>query len=479
MSFENRSRSAFVWSLVERIGTQAINILTQILLARILIPADFGHFAILSAFLGLGETLVRSGLALPLIRDPNPSQLDISSIFYFSLGVALILTILLSFLAPHIASLYDSPLLTSLVRVAAIGMLFHAFALVPGAILTKEMKFLELGVTSMTSSLLSGVVGVLMAAGGFGIWSLVATSLGMGLMNSIQLWSKCGWRPTREFSWRALHRFLSLGFILSGVGLVDAIVSSVYLGMLGRLVPATDVGLYSRAKQLPDLPVGNLYNVVSRPSISIFSRLQNDREKLCQYFRSTISVFAMIVFPLMAAVAATANALVQSLLTSKWLGAVPFIQLFCIASAIYPLQRIVLNLLATLGESRLVLKLELCRNGLLIASLVASAHLGIRAIVIGQVVASLATYVLAADLASAATGLSFSRQLAIVFPHAVISAAVGFAMFTGSILALANPFELLILQLLIGVLVYWVLAQILRIPIIAQLKALLNTGAVA
>jgi O-antigen/teichoic acid export membrane protein len=286
-----------------------------------------------------------------------------------------------------LARFYNIPLLATLIRVASVGIFVNSFSIVPNALLIKQLRFDTLGKNAVAANVLSGLLGTGMALSGFGVWSLVAQQLGAGLLTTLLLWATSHWRPTANFGWPALRRFLRFGVSFLSLNLLDAFVENLYYAILGRLVPAAGVGLYSRAKQVQQFPSVNVYYVMSRPSLSIFSSLQGDLDKLRACFRSTVSILAAVVVPIMGALAASAKPLVLSLLTAKWLGIVPLLQVLCVAGALYPLQRIVLNMLIATGRTEMAIRLELVRNAALVVSVLLTAHFGIMAIVVGQVVA--------------------------------------------------------------------------------------------
>jgi O-antigen/teichoic acid export membrane protein len=476
MIVEAQPSKAFLWSLVERIGTQAVRLFFSVLLARLLSPEEFGLIGILMAILGFGDVLVQSGLGLALIREPSVSHLDKCSIFFFNLALSTILSLLLFLAAPCIGSFYQSSPLTPILQVASIGILLNSLSIVPNALLIKEMRFSALGKNSMFSVTVAGLLGTALALLGCGVWSLVAQQLGGSILTSALSWFSCGWRPTLVFRWIAVRRFLRFGVSVLSTSLLDALVNSVYYAILGRLVTPADVGLYSRAKQIQEVPVKNAYYVVSRPSISMFARLQGDPAKLHEYFRSTVSLLAVVNFPVMFLLAAAAKPLVLTLLTAKWTGVVPLAQVLCLAGAFYPLQRIVFNLLATLGKTKMAVHLEIWRNALLLLSLALAAPFGVMPIICGQAFVLLASYLIGARYASAVLGLAAWRQFADIAPYLLVSGLMGLCMLLVGRLLAAPPWVSLCVQSAAGAVVFFALARTCKLQGLRELRRILRSA---
>lgn len=478
MNLRSNAGNAFLWSLVERLGSQILRVLFTIVLARLLLPEHFGIIGILTAFLGIAEALVQSGLGLALIREPNPTHLEKCSIFYFGIAVAGSLSALLFLCAPLLVSFYRLPTLIQLTQLMTLGVVLKSLSIVPNALLVKQMAFGTLGKISIVSNILSGIAGIGMARAGFGVWSLVAQQLGGTLLMALLVFISCKWRPTLEFSWFALRRYLSFGASFLVISLLDTFTTNIYFAILGRIVSLADVGLYSRAQQIQELPVKNFYYVISRPSLSIFSSLQQDPAALAGYFRSTVSILAFINFPIMAALAASAEPLTLALLTSNWLGAVPMIRMFCLVGAIYPLQRIVINLLAALGRHHTCLKLEVSRNGLMIISVLLAANAGVMAVIMAQAGAFLVAYLMTARCASLTIGYHVRRQFADLVPYLLSAGFTGLGMYCVSFLELANPILILLAQFAVGATIYGGLATLCPLEGLAELRRIIGSGRV-
>ena len=255
-SLRIKTLHALSWSLLESVGLRGSQFVIGIILARLLVPEQFGLIGMVTIFMAVARSFLDSGFGAALIRRRATSQTDICSIFYFNIVVGLAAAGLLCLVAPWIAAFYNQPILTPITRALSLTIVINSFGLIQNAILTKQINFKTLTKVGLTAGLLSGVIGIIFAVGGFGVWSLVVQQICGSFFGTICLWSLNSWRPALVFSLKSLQEMFGFGSRLLVSGLLNQIFDNIYLLVIGKLFSAIDLGFFTRAKTLgrPSLP---------------------------------------------------------------------------------------------------------------------------------------------------------------------------------------------------------------------------------
>lgn len=384
MSLKKKTLSGVAWTLGQQVGVLGVNFIVQIILARLLIPADFGLIAMVQIFMTVGNALMDGGMTSSLIRTKNADNRDYSTVFYMNLIMSIFIYIIVFFSAPLIASFFDQPILTPLVRVFTISFVIQALVAVQTTKLTKEMNFKLQMLMQIPSTIIGGIVGVILAYKGFGVWSIVWMQLVMSFLFMIQHWFWSDWKPTLLFDKSKLKEHFKFGYKLTLSTLLTSIYSESYTIIIGKFFPASQLGFYKQAKTLSMFPVSNLTKALQKVTYPVFSNLQEENERLKVIFKKITSVVFLVVTPVMLFLAIEAKPIISLLLTDKWLPAVPFFQILCISSLFYPLSMYNLNIILAKGRSDLHFKLELLKKGLSVIVLFSSIPFGITGIVIAS-----------------------------------------------------------------------------------------------
>jgi len=466
----SKTATAFIWSFIERIGTQVLRSVFAIVLARLLLPGDFGLVALVSVFIGIADVIMSSGFGTALIRKQIVSRVDECSIFYFNVVVGAILTAALFCAVPYVADFYRLPQLTWIGRVASFDVLVTSVCIVPGSLLVRKLDFLTLCKVSITSIVTSGVLGIVLAWRGFGVWSIVAQQLSGNLVYVALLWILTEWRPVAGFSFRSLRGMFGFGSSFACISLLDVLARNLCSAIIGRRFTTAEVGLYSRATQLEELPVMTIYLAVSRPSLAVFAAAQDDQAELAYRFRSALGHLALIVFPVMAGLAVVAKPLVATLLTARWLECVPLLRLLCIVGVFLPLQRLNLNVIIAKGRSTLFLQLEFARTLMAVTFISMAGYFGIKSMILSQIAAMAITWYINSVSAGRTLSYSFWKQLVDISPYALASGAMAGGMVWAERIPFGNDINLLIGQTLMGAGLYVGLCWILRLPAFLQFK---------
>ncbi|MFJ8266843.1 lipopolysaccharide biosynthesis protein [Peribacillus asahii] len=454
--------SGLFWKFMERGGTQGIQFIVQIILARLLLPEDYGIIALITIFITLANVFVQSGFNTALIQKKNANETDFSSVFYLSLLVAGLLYTLLFFTAPFIADFYEEPQLIPVLRVMAITLFFGAINSIQTAVISRKMQFRKLFFSSLGSIGSSGTVGIIMAYMGFGIWALVAQQLVYSFMTTVILWFTVKWRPKLIFSFERLRGLFSYGWKLLASTLIGNLYMNLESLIIGKLYNAEMLGFFNRGKQFPTLIVANIDGPIQSVMLPTYSAQQDNKRRIKDMMRRSIVTSSFITFPLMAGLAVVAEPIIELLLTDKWLPSVPFLQIFCAAFALHPIHTANLQAINALGRSDIYLKLEIIKKALGLAILGVTIFYGVYAIALGAVVSSIISTIINTYPNQKLLNYHYKEQLKDIIPSLILS------LIMGSVVYLINFIDFnvaitLIIQVIVGALVYVGLAYLFKL----------------
>ena len=460
------------WSFIEHIGHQGVQFLIAVILARLLLPEQFGLIAMLTIFMAVAQSLVNSGFGSALIQKQDANHLDECSIFFFTILVGFLVTGILFLSAPWIAAFYQVSHLTTLARVLSLNLIINAFGIVHITLLTKRIDFKTQMKIGIIATALSGSIGVTMAYQGYGVWSLVAQSIGGNLFRATLLWFFLPWRPTWIFSWVALRSMFSFGSKLLFSGLLDTIYNNLYLVVIGKMFSATDLGYYTRAQQTQQLPVDSLYSTVGRVTFPIFSSMQDDKARLKRGTRKALTTLVTVNFPLMIGLAVVAKPLVLVLLTDKWLPCVPYLQLLCMAGLLYPLHAINLNVLIAQGRSDLFFRLEIYKKAMITAAICLTWRWGILALIYGQIATSVIAYYMNSYYTGKLLSYPVEEQLKDIVPILCLASLMGCGVYLSGYFHIQSTIVLLFSQVSMGVILYIILCSLANLSSFIDIRSM-------
>lgn len=437
------------WSFVDNISSSGISFIVGLVLARILSPEEYGIMAMVAIFIAVSNSIVDSGFSNALIRKTDARNIDYNTTFYFNLVISVLLYLLLYTYAPFVSLFFSEPVLTPIIRVLGLILIVNSCAIIQRTILVKAVDFKTQTKVSLIASIISGVIGIVMALHHCGVWSLVGQQLSRQVLNSFFLWIYGKWRPLLEFSVISFKELFGFGSKLLLSGLIDTIYKNIYYLVIGRFYNAIQLGQYTRAEQFTTIFSSNLTSVIQRVSYPVLSSIQEDSERLRDAYRKIIKVTMLITFACMLGLAAVAEPLVQILIGAKWLFAVPYLQILCFAEMSYPLHAINLNVLQVKGRSDLILKLEILKKVIGLIPVVLGIFIGINYMLWGAVVLSLVCYFLNSYYSGRLIDYSAKEQIKDIFPCFTVSVLVASLMWGITFLKL-NLFMTLTFQLMTG-----------------------------
>lgn len=447
---------------MERGGTQGIQFIVQIVLARLLPPEDYGILALVLIFIELANVFVQSGFNIALIQKKDADDIDFSSAFFLSLLVAILLCGLLFFVSPFISDFYQNEQLESVLRILSITLVLGAINSIQNAYIARNMLFRKLFFSSLGSTAISGLMGIIAAYTGLGVWSLVIQQLSNQLLITIILWFTVKWRPVLIFSSKKIKDLFSYGSKLLVSSMLDILYKDIRSLIIGRIYNSAMLGFYNRGEQLPKLIVSNINGSIQSVMLPTFSACQDDRARVKELVKRSIATSSFIMFPMMIGLAVIAELTVKILLTDKWLPSVPFMQIFCISYALWPIHTANLQAINALGRSDIFLKLEIIKKTIGFIILGISIPLGIRAMAWGALLSDIISIFVNAYPNSKLLNYSYVEQLKDIIPTLIISLAMGAIVYSLSFLDV-GVWQQLILQIFTGIVVYFGLAKVFKI----------------
>lgn len=388
-SLKQATTKGLFWSSVERFSNQGVQFVFSIILARLLSPSDYGIIAMVTIFFAVAQSFVDSGFSNALVRKTDRVEEDLSTCFYFNIGVGIIAYIVLFLIAPLVANFYNQPILSPIIRITGLGVILNSLCVVQQALFTIKIDFKSQAKITLSATVISGIVGILLAYQGYGIWALVWQGVASSIVRMGLLWLMSKWRPRTGFSKSSFNYLFGYGSKLLASGLLDTIYNNIYPIVIGKFYNPAQLGNYSRALGWAQLPSANITSILQRVTFPVLSAIQDDSLRLQNSYRRLLKLSAFIVFPLMMGLAAIASPLIRVILTAKWDGCVLYLQILCFALMLYPIHAINLNLLQVKGRSDIFLRLEIIKKIIGVVILIITIPLGITAMCLGMVFSSI------------------------------------------------------------------------------------------
>lgn len=449
------------WKLFERFGAQLIQFVVNIVLARILMPEDYGAIALIIVFIAVSNVFTQTGFSSALIRKLDADELDYSSVFWSSLFVSILIYIVLFFTAPFIADFYELPILKNVLRVLSLTVIVGTYNSVQNAILSKKLMFKKLFISSFSSVLVSGIIGIVCAYCGLGVWALCAQQLSAIVITTIVMSFTVKWHPKFIFSFKRVKFLLSFGWKLLFSSLLDTIYNNLYSLIIGKQYSSDDLAYWNRGKQFPDLIVGNINGSIGSVMYPVYSMKQNNIVELKQLVRRSIKVSAYLVFPLMVGLAIVAEPLVKLLLTDKWLFCVPFLQAWCIIYAFMPIHTTNLQVYNALGRSDIFLWLEIIKKIIGVIVLFATLPYGLEVMIYAKIGTSIVSTFINAYPNTKVLKYSIKEQFLDLFPMMIMSAIMGGIVYATSLIPI-HYIAAMVIEILVGIIIYLLLSMVFK-----------------
>jgi O-antigen/teichoic acid export membrane protein len=472
-SLRNKATKGMLWSAIDKFAAQGGQFISGIILARLLMPEDFGLIGMLSIFIAISQTFIDSGMGSGLIQRQNRSDVDFSTVFVFNVVVSLFFYGVLYFSAPLIAGFFNMPQLLLLTRVLALNIIIYSLAIVQRLKLAIDIDFKTLAKVNVISVLTGGVIAIYFAYTGWGVWALVIQNIIIALVSVFLFWLLSKWKASLLFSKNSFKYLFGFGYKLLISGLYARGLNEIYNITIGKVYSAADLGYYNRSKQFAEVTSGTVTSILQQVTYPIMASLQNDKKRLISVYSRLIRLTAFFTLPAMTLLAILAEPFILLFLTEKWSPAIVLLQWLSFARIVTPISVINMNILNALGRSDLFLKVDLIKFPIIVLTLVVTIPLGVKAIIIGHVITSLISFFINAYLPGKLLGYGGVKQFLDIVPYILSTIIMAPCVYLSIMI-----FHSLILKLIIGCIVgvssYWLIANVLKIEELKEVNLLIG-----
>lgn len=445
--------------------------IVTIVLARLLDPSVYGTIALVTVFTTIMQVFVDSGMGNALIQKKDADDLDFSSVFYFNIVVCSILYFIMFFAAPFIATFYEMPELTPVVRVLSLILVISGVKNVQQAYVSRNMLFKRFFFSTLGGTICAAVVGIAMAYMGLGVWALVAQMLCNAAIDTTILWITVKWRPKKMFSLERLKGLFSYGWKLLVSALIDTVYNDLRQLVIGKIYSKEDLAHYNQGDKFPKLIVTNINTSIDSVLLPTMSKAQDDKVAVKNMTRRSIKTSTYIMMPLMVGLAVCAEPLISLIMTDKWLPCVPFLRIFCFSYAFYPIHTANLNAIKAMGRSDLFLKLEIIKKVIGIIALLCTIWISPLAMAYSLLVISVLGQIINSWPNKKLMNYSYLEQLKDMMPQICLSVFMGAVVFCVQFIGF-NSLLTLLIQVPVGATIYIVLSKLFHIE---SFEYLINT----
>lgn len=461
-----------IWRFLERCGSQGVAFVVSVVLARNLLPEVYGTVALVTVFTSILLVFVDSGFGVALIQKKDADALDFSTVFFFNIAFSALLYVIMFFAAPLIAGFYEKPELVAIIRVLSITVLVAGVRNVQQSYVSKTMQFKKFFYSTLGGTIGSGILGIVMAYTGFGVWALVVHTLANTVISVIILWFTVRWRPTFAFSFQRLRGLFSFGWKMLVSSLIDTLYNDLRTLIIGKIYTSADLAYYNKGKQFPHLIVTNVNASIDSVLLPTMAAQQDNKSAVRSMTRRAVRTSTYIMMPMMMGLAVCAEPIIRLLLTENWIGCVLFLRVFCFTFAFYPIHTANLNAIKAMGRSDLFLKLEITKKIVGLAALLATAWISVEAMAYSLLVTTITSQVINAWPNKKLLDYSYLEQIKDMVPQIVLSCVMGAIVYSVSFIGLPDWLTLPI-QVAVGVIVYVAASALLRLE---SFNYVLNTA---
>ncbi|MDR6733881.1 lipopolysaccharide biosynthesis protein [Sphingobacterium sp. 2149] len=439
MELKKQVATGAIWVFMDQFGVQLVSFVVNLVLARLLMPADFGTIALFNVVINICSVLINGGMSSSLVRTQSVDERDLSTVFWFNMATTALLYLLVFIAAPWIGQFYQLPILGPIIRVYSIVLIIDSFVHVQAVLFDKKLDFKTTFKVRLPSVIVGGLAGIGFALAGMGVWSLVYSALLQNLLYTLQYWFYSEWRPTFTFDRDKFNTHFAFGIRLTLSALLNVIFNNVYSIVIGKRFSETTLGYYNRAESLKNLPINNISTALNKVTYPLFAKFSNDDQQLRHAYRRVLKLVIFIIAPTISLMVIAAEPIIRLLLGAKWLPAVPYFQLMALGALFQPIHNYNLNVLQVKGRSDLYLKLEIIKKICIVVAVVVGLRYGVYGLIWGQVAVSVASLFINTHYTARFLDYSMRQQLYDLLPSIFLSCALGCAVWWGTTLL---PYEL-------------------------------------
>ena len=445
--------SGLLWKFGERIIAQGISFIISTILARILMPELYGTISLVLIFINLANVFITNGLGEALIRNKEADEKDFSTVFYCSLGISVFLYFILFFCAQWIADFYHNQDLVLVLRVLSLQIPLSSVKTVQHAYVSKHLLFKKFFFSTLGGTIISGVIGIIMALNGAGVWALVEQYLVNSVIDMTVLFFTVSWRPRLVFSKSSAKYAFSYGWKLVAAGFINQLYSEARSIIIGKKYTTADLAYYQKGDHFPSLVITNINTSISTVMFPAMASVNDNIDRLRSMTRQSMKLTSYIIFPMMAGLIAVADPMIRMLLTDKWMPCVPFLRLGCLYWVFQPMQTSNYQAIKAVGRSDICLKLEFIKKGIGIVLILITMQINVYALALSNVIMACISMLLNMAPNKKLIGYGFKNQIIDIAPAAILSMIMGIVVWCIEIIP-ANDAIVLVLQIVVGIVIY-------------------------
>ena len=432
-NLKQKAASGMMWTAIQKYSTMVIGFISGIILARLLMPEDYGAIGMLAIFMSLAEVFIDAGFGSALIQKKNPTSTDYSTVFYFNIGMSVILYAVLFFSAPAIATFYRMPILCKVLRVQGLVLFIYALNIIQRNQIRKNLKFKKLSWITIVTSIVSLIVTVIMAYSGCGVWSLVAQNFIGASIPCIFFWITTKWRPTWEYSWKSFKELFGFGFYMFLTHLLTTFSQRITGLLVGRWYDPATMGYYTKASSTSKYTTLSVAGVMIQTTYPLYAAVQDDKQRLINMVKRITSTLAYITVPMLCLLILIAKPLFVLLYSDRWLFSVPYFQILCVGGIAGCLQSVNQQTIAAIGKSKAFFIWTVVKQSVGIAMQVIGLIVwGIWGLLVGKVLSSWFSYFVNITMVSKYVGYKYFQQLKDLSPIFIVSAIATAAGYFGA-----------------------------------------------
>lgn len=464
-NLKQKTAQGLFWSFLSSGGMQLLNLIIGIFLARLLSPGEYGIVGMLAIFTLLANNLQESGFGVALVNIKDIEHNDYNAVFWFNVGMSLLLYAILFCCAPLIAAFFHQPCLVSLSRFVFLGFIIASLCISPNAMLVRGLKMKEKAITSLSALIVSGTVAVIMAIKGFSYWSLATQQILYNVVICFGRFYYTRWCPTLKVDFAPVRQMFSFSYKVLITAVLTTINNNVLTVIFGRLFPAQAVGNFTQANKWNTMANQMVTNTMAQVAQPVFTQVTDDKERQRRVFGKMLRFTAFLAFPALFGLALVAPQVILLAIGDKWVDSIPLLQILCISGAFIPLYTVYQNLFLSQGKSDTYMWLSIGQIAIMLTAVLACHAMGIRTMVIAFACINILWLLAWQVFAYRLIGYRLFSMLRDLLPFMLIALAV-MALTYLVTLHISNMLMLLVSRVLIAAALYFMAMKLLRARIL-------------
>ena len=424
-SLKRKTITSLVWTATQRFGILFLGFVSNLILVRFLTPEDFGVVGMISIFISLSETFIDSGLGAALIQKKDPTETDYSTVFWANLGISIFFYILIFLCAPLVSRFYNMEILTQILRIKGTILIIQGFRIIQTTRLQKNLNFKNLSLIYLISTFTATIISIVCAYLGLGLWSLVIKSLVETFLRTLILWIIGKWKPLLQFSIKSFKELFSYGGVMLSTSIVITLYSNLIPLIIGKAFSASELGYYTQATKLEEVPTKAFEQITNQVTFPIFSKIKDETERIKKGIKKIITNISYITFPLMVFFIVAATPIFGFLFTETWAPSIPYFRLLCIVGMMVSVNTINTNLVKASGRKKLYFNLQVTKRVIGAIILVLSVYFKMVGLLLARIVIEYIFFFINAKVTSKVINYSTWEQIKDFAPNYVLSILVG------------------------------------------------------